>query len=133
MKVLIAAALTALICAGTGFATTTARDPRVPALQRQVASLTQQVNSLRNVVNGNATVLNQAIDLSTCRFVYQSHFNYAVLNVFNALLGNPQSADPTPSDNGACARVGITPPRRTLAAHLSPFSTMVGLLSSVAR
>ena len=106
------------------------RDPRVPALQRQVkalqaevASLSSQVGSLSATVNSVKGVITRDEDINTCLFMHQGHFNNAVINVFAAMLGNPQVADTTPSDNGACARVGLTPPARRVASS-SPFASV---------
>jgi len=44
MKTLLAIIATALICAGSGFATATVLDPRVPGLQRQIRALRVQVS-----------------------------------------------------------------------------------------
>jgi hypothetical protein len=119
------AIVAALSIIGTAAASSTARDPRVPALQQKIAALQAQVSQ-------NAKVLNQQIDLSTCRWTYQSHFNYGVLNIFAIMIGEAQTPDNTPSDNGACARVGMNPPR-FLSVQKSPFSTLVGLLAAVSR
>jgi hypothetical protein len=100
-------AVVALACAAAASANA-ASDPRVPGLQRQVTRLQQQMRTL-------VTVIVHDEDLATCRAVYQSHFNYGVLNIFNLMLGSPQIADQTGSDNGACSRVGISPPARRLA------------------
>lgn len=113
------------------------RDPRVPALQKQVkalrgevaslssqvGSLSSQVTSLSATVNSVKGVITRDEDINTCLFIHQGHFNNAVVNVFAAMLGNPQVADTTPSDNGACARVGLTPPARRVA-NSSPFASV---------
>lgn len=111
----VIAALIAVV-AGSANAASQARDPRVPALQRQVAVLT--------------SALSHEIDLGTCRWTYQSHFNYGVLNIFAIMIGEAQTADQTPSDNGACSRVGLTPPR-AFKAKASPFDTLIGLQDSL--
>lgn len=94
---LIIAALVLIPAAAT--AASAAKDPRVPALQREVKALQAQVSH-------NATALNQEMDQSTCKWAYQSHFDFGVLNIFALMLGQPQIADTTGSDNGACARTG---------------------------
>ena len=96
-RYIILACLAALIAAGSATAAPQARDPRVPALLQQVARLT------------NALVFEH--DLGTCRWTYQSHFNYGVLNIFALMIGEAQTADATPSDGGACSRVGMNPPK----------------------
>lgn len=131
LMLLISAALV-LALAGTAAAAPSARDPRVPTLQRQVRSLQTQVTELQNVVNNNATVLNRAVDLADCRFVYQFRFNVAVLDIFAAMFGAAPYSGGFPSDNGACARVGISPPTRLLAGR-SPLTALKYLLVAVGR
>ena len=126
-----AAIVAALSIIGTAAASGTARDPRVPALQRSVSVLAAKVGALQAQVNQNATVINHEIDLATCRWTFQSHFNYGVLNIFAALIGSDGYADQTPSDNGACQRVGINPPRTFASVGRSPFNTLVGLQARV--
>lgn len=123
-----ALSLTAVATAGT-----VARDPRVPALQAKVAALQAQVNQ-------NANVLNAQIDLNACKWTYQSHFNYAVLNIFATIIGTAGYPDQTASDNGACSRVGISPPAKyrlvegvTVYTPRAPFGTLVGWLAAIAQ
>lgn len=128
MKIILAAALTALVCAGTVGASSQARDPRVPALQRQVNALSNKVNSLTATFNSNVDIFNRNFDLAECRFVKQIKFNIAVLDVFNALLGEAPSGLQPPSDNGACARAGQSPPRRALQGSSSSADALRDLL-----
>jgi hypothetical protein len=121
---LIIAALVLIPAAAT--AASAAKDPRVPALQREVKALQAQISQ-------NATALNQQMDQSTCKWAYQSHFNFGVLNIFALMLGQPQIDDTTASDNGACARTGIAPPSRFLNTQRSPFQTLVGMLALLTR
>jgi hypothetical protein len=115
---IIAVVVAALSITATAAA---ASDPRVPALQRKVAQQQRQIATLTNAVLHDE-------DLATCRAVYQSHLNYGFLNLFSIMLGYPQVSDTTPSDNGACQRVGIQPPsRRSLQARLDPFGSLVTL------
>ena len=132
-KAILIAVAIALLSATSAQASTTARDPRVPALQRTVAALSAKVLALQAQVDQNANALNHEIDLGTCRFVYQSHFNFVVLNVFATIIGSGGYPDSTPSDAGACSRVGITPPRFLAAVERSPFATLPYLLSAMTR
>jgi hypothetical protein len=84
MKAVIALIVAALVLIPTAAtAASAAKDPRVPALQREVKALQAQVSQ-------NATALNQQMDQSTCKWAYQSHFNFGVLNIFALMLGQPQ-------------------------------------------
>lgn len=120
MKLFILICLLALIGATGATAASAARDPRVPALQQQVAKLKRDVAILANAIIHDE-------DLSTCRFIYQSHFNFAMLDLIALGFGLDPVADSTPSDQGACQRVGIAPPtNRSLAsARIDPFGSLV--------
>jgi hypothetical protein len=105
--VLVVIVLCAIVAAQAS-AAPAARDPRVPALQRQVAQLT--------------TALSHEVDLNQCEWTYQSHYNYGVLDILSMVIGSDRVTDATPSDGGACNRVGITTPTRTMQALKSPFA-----------
>lgn len=108
--------LTALVATSAATASPVARDPRVPALQRQVQTLQHQLGTVTQAVLRDE-------DIATCRWAYQSHINFGFLNLFAAMLGASPYQDTTPSDNGACQRVGMNPPRRTFQAS-SPFAQL---------
>lgn len=104
------------IAASTATAAPQARDPRVPALQRQVATLTSHVQ-------------HDELALS-CFIATQLNLDIGFLNIFNAMFGQP--TDPTHiSDNGACAAIGLNPPRRSFSATRSPFDSLTFMLSRV--
>lgn len=116
MKAVITAALIAALTLVLSGVAQAASDPRVPALQRKVAALTK------------AVLYDE--DLSTCHWTYQSHINYGFLNLFEDLIyGAAQTADSTPSDKGACQRVGMNPPayRSAASVKLDPFGSLVSL------
>lgn len=116
-----ALAVAAVLLLTVASAASAATDPRVPGLQRQVTALKRQLAVLTSAVIHDE-------DLATCRSVYQSHVNFGMLDLWAILLGEPQPADTTGSDNGACSRVGIAPPTsRVLASRLDPFGSLVAL------
>jgi hypothetical protein len=102
----IAALATVLAVAGTSAAGSAAKDPRVPALQKQVAALQQQVQHDELVV--------------TCGAATQQAYNIANVNLWATLLDSPQYSGPQPDDGGACAKLGLAPPAsRSLSAQTS--------------
>lgn len=123
MKRMVVISLVVLAALLSVSAASAASDPRVPALKRQVATLTARVNELTNVVNNNADVLERVAATETCDWAYQGYFNIAVLNVFNAMFGEPPYNGAYPNDQGACAKVGRTPPHG-YRVSTSPFDTL---------
>jgi hypothetical protein len=117
LMLVIGLVLVILVAASATGAAPAGSDPRVPALQRRVATVEQQLAALTNAVQHNA-------DLDACLWTYQSHFNYAMLALWAALLDQPAPQDRTGSDNGACGRVGITPPSSRRTAGLSPLEAV---------
>jgi len=124
--ILMVVILTVLISVSAASA---ASDPRVPALKRQIAALTTHVAQLTAIVDNNADVLNRAIDTETCDWAYQGYFNIAVINVFNALLGEAPYSGAYPNDQGACSRIGRTPPHQYRTSKTTPFDTLQFQLS----
>lgn len=122
MKVLlILVAGFALAAPTAASAGTAAKDPRVPALQRQVAALTTQVAEIRSHVQKQELAF-------SCFVATQLNIDLGFLNIFNAMFGQPN--DPTHiSDNGSCAAIGAPTPRR-LAGVVSPFGTLPFLIDS---
>lgn len=118
------AILAALALSGVASASSSTRDPRVPALQAQIRTLQARVAEITSVVNRNA-------DVAECRFAYQFRFNVGVLNIFALMLGAAEYSGGYPSDNGACARVGQAPPGRRALQSASPLG-LPGLLVSMA-
>jgi len=115
----ILALLVALILASSASA---ASDPRVPGLQRKVTALQAQVADLQYQLSGLQFQLIKTDDRELCRWVYQSHLDYDYLNMFAVVFGQVQTPDATPSDGGACARVGLAPPGPLV---LNPFGLIV--------
>jgi hypothetical protein len=112
--------LAALIAASTVSAAT--RDPRVPALQRQVAALNARLAQAVQIINHNADVM----DCNTAWYNEDWNVNWQLWSLLLNMMPPPLFDI---SDNGACTRIGRTPPSgvRTLAAHRSPFDTVIGL------
>jgi hypothetical protein len=118
----LAALATVLVVAGTSAASSTAKDPRVPALQRQVATLTSQVTTLQQQVQHDELVV-------ACGFATQEAYDIANLNLWAAVLDQAPYGGPAPDDGGACAKLGLpAPSARSLASHSS-----VGALQAAIR
>jgi hypothetical protein len=99
-----------LALAGTSTAGSAGKDPRVPALQKQVVSLTKQVATLQQQVQHDELVV-------TCGFATQMAYNTSNLDLWATLLSQPPYSGPQPNDGGACAKVGQPAPTvRTLSA-----------------
>lgn len=122
MKATIAVAATALLLALPATAAAP-RDPRVPALQRQVTALQGQVAALSAQVRSQVTALqsetaalrqeNQHLsDALVCGWALQKDFDGAhwhLTQLVIAALGISPLADLTRMDDqGACQRIGVT-------------------------
>jgi hypothetical protein len=108
----LAALATVLAVAGTSAASSAAKDPRVPALQRQVATLTSQLTTLQQQVQHDELVV-------TCGFTTQQAYNIANLNLWAAVAGMAPYSGPAPNDGGACAKLGLpAPSARSLQAAM---------------
>lgn len=103
MKALLIIIVLAVLAATAATSANAARDPRVPALQRSVATLQAQVATLTAALRFEAAT-------EQCNWAYQYKFNIATYNIFAIIFDVPQIAD-TVSDGGACAAVGKQPPR----------------------
>jgi hypothetical protein len=117
----LAALVAVLAVAGTSAAGSAAKDPRVPALQKQVAALTSQATTLQAQVQHDELVV-------TCGFATQQAYNIANLNLWATVAGMAPYSGPAPNDGGACAKLGLpAPSARSLAAH-SPVGALQALI-----
>lgn len=105
-----------------------ARDPRVPALQPQVAALSGQVAAL----NGQMSRVNDKAD---CYYIKNLDLNIGLTNVVSAIVtaltGTSYPEIQPASDNGACARAGISPPRSLHTLGLTTMQRQVEALRAL--
>jgi hypothetical protein len=122
----LAALATVLVVAGTSAAGSTAKDPRVPALQKKVTALETQIATLQQQVQHDELVL-------TCGFAQQDAYNILNLNLWATLLGVAAYNGPAPNDGGACSKLGLpAPSSRTLPGH-SSLGAIAGVLGAQLR
>jgi len=99
---------------------TAARDPRVPALQKQVAALQHQV------------AFDEA--LAECRWTTQLDIDIDVNNIFAAMFNLAPYSGPIPNDRGTCAAVGLPSPQPPRAlSSASPFGAFSAFQRQAAR
>ena len=97
------ALLATLALAASATAASEARDPRVPALQRQVAALNSQVKTLQqNLVAVAAT--------EACDNTWQTALTITLSDLVFAIIDEPPYSGTWPSSNGACAAIGRSDP-----------------------
>jgi hypothetical protein len=124
-KCVIIAIAIAVVFPSSAFASSQARDPRVPGLQRQVNSLNQQVAAL------NARVQHDAL-VQGCFIATQLNIDVGLLNIWNTFLGEPEDTDHF-SDNGACAAIGLPTPRALQGGGGFGVGRLIGQASSLLR
>jgi hypothetical protein len=122
----LAVLATVLLVAGTAAAGSTAKDPRVPALQKKVTALGTQIGILLQQVQHDELVL-------ACGFAQQDAYNILNLNLWATLLGVPAYNGPGPNDGGACAKLGLPAPSSRSLASRSPLGAIAGLLGTQLR
>jgi hypothetical protein len=83
-----------------------AKDPRVPALQKQVAQLRQQVAQVQQAVS---LVDSKAECYNAKEFNSTSGLSDVVSAIVTYITGTTYPDAPRVSDNGNCARIGLSP------------------------